>query len=158
MEVFAKARTTGVSFPASALAHTGQYAPYVFQDCVLTLESATREVKELWLSINNFLQQRYVNSLSPTATCPSDRLIQLRTRHPYDSGNSGLLDTAIAGAAGTLAITNGTVSTSVAFTNLKSDQEDPTLDSLGEVDLELDMTSYHDGATKEIVITNDSTP
>lgn len=159
LNLMAKARATGVSFPSVSLAHTAQYGPYVHQDCVLTLESATREVKEFWLMGNNHVEARYVNSLSPTALCPSDRTIQLRTIHPYDSGNSGLVDTAVAGAAGTLAITNGAVSTSFAFANLKSSFEDPTIEGLGEIDLQLDMTSYQatDG-TKELIVTNDSTP
>jgi hypothetical protein len=126
---------------------------------VLTLESATREVKEFILQINNHIDPRYVNSLSPTALCPGDRTVMLRTVHPYDSGNSGLLDTALAGAAGTLAVTNGNVSTSFAFANLKSSFDDPTIRGLGEIDLILDMTSYQatDG-TKELIVTNDSTP
>jgi hypothetical protein len=156
--VLGKARATGVSFPASALAHTAQYSPYVHQDTVFTLHSATREVKKFWLSVNNFVQARYVNSLSPTALCPSDRQVNLRVVVPYDSGTSNLVDTSLAGAAGTLAITNGAVSTSVAFTNLKASFEDPTIRGLTEIDLTLDYQSYHDGTTPEIVITNDSTP
>lgn len=159
MDVLAKARATGVSFPASALAHTAQYAPLVHQDTVLTLEASTREVKEFWLVIDNHVIPRYVNSLSPTALCPSNRTVMLRTIHPYDSANTGLVDTAVAGAAGTLAITNGAVSTSIAFANLKSSFEDPSIRGLQEIDLTLDMMSYQatDG-TKEIIVTNDSTP
>lgn len=158
LDIMAKARATGVSYPAVALAHTAQYSPYVHQDTVFTLSSATREVKEFWLMGNNHVEARYVNSLSPTALCPSDRTIMLRTILPYDSGNSGLVDVALAGAAGTLAITNGAVSTSFAFANLKTSFEDPSIVGLREIDLELDFISYHDGSTNELVVTNDSTP
>lgn len=158
LDVMAKARATGDSFPASALAHTAQYAPYVHQDTTFTLHSSTREVKKFWLSVNNFVQARYVNSLSPTALCPADRQVNLRVVVPYDSGNSNLVDTSLAGAAGTLTIANGTVSTSVAFTNLKASFEDPTIRGLTEIDLTLDYQSYHNGTDAEIIITNDSTP
>lgn len=158
LDVLGKARATGVSFPASALAHTAQYNPYVHQDTVFTLHSAAREVKKFWLSVHNHVRERRVNSLSPTALCPGDRDVGLRIVVPYDSGTSNLIDTGLAGAAGTLAITNGTVSTSVAFTNLKNSFDDPTMPGLTEVDAVFDFASYHDGTTPEIVITNDSTP
>jgi hypothetical protein len=158
MDVLGKARATAVSFPASALAHTAQYNPYVFQDSVFTLHSATREVKEMWLLVDNHVRPRYVNSLSPTALCPSDRDVFLRIRVPYDSGNSNLVDTTVAGAAGTLAITNGAVSTSIAFTNLKNSFDDPTIAGLREIEGIFDFASYHNGTDAEIIITNDSTP
>jgi hypothetical protein len=158
VDVLGKARATGVSFPAVSLAHTAQYSPYVFQDSVFTLHSATREVKEMWLVVDNHVEARYVNSLSPTALCPSDRTVTLRVRVPYDSGNSNLVDTSVAGAAGTLAITNGAVSTSIAFTNLRNSFDDPTIEGLKEIDAIFTYSAFHDGTTGEIVITNDSTP
>lgn len=158
LQIFAKTRAVGVTFPSgAALSTTAAYAPYVHQDVVLTLESAAREVKEFWCLVNNHLQQRYVNSLTPTATCPSDRTVMLRTIHPYDTDHDDLLDSAVAGAAGTLAITNGAVSTSLAFANLRASNEDPEIEGKKEIDLELNMTAYATG-TKEIIITNDSTP
>ncbi len=49
--------------------------------------------------------------------------------------------------------------TSIAFTNLKSSFDDPTMERVpGEIDATFDFASYHDGTTPEIVITNDSTP
>lgn len=148
----------GVSFPTASIPLTNQYIPYVFEDGVITLQSATRNIKRFALLIDNHVHARYVNSLDPTILCPTNRTVVLSTVHPYDADEDDLYDQALAGAAGTLAFTNGAVSTSFAFANLAVPANTPVITGKTEIDLELTMQARMSSTTREIIVTNDSTP
>lgn len=145
------------SFPSSSYTVTGAYAPLVFEDAVLTLASASREVKSFTLDINNYVSPRWVNNLEATALCPSRRTINFQAVVPYDSGNSALYDAALAGVSGNLAITNGTVSTTFTFGTLQLDTETPEIRGKQELDLVLSGSIRKTGSTSSLVVTNDST-
>ncbi len=145
------------SLPSVAVPTATNYAPYIFSDAALTVLSAAREVKEWWLLIDNHLHRRWVNSQTATRMCPRSRTVMLRARVPYDTANLDLYDQAITGAAGTLALTNSTISTSFAFGNLVAPSEGAVIPGKTELDLTVQFVARSSGATKEIVVTNDST-
>lgn len=147
------------SYPTLALPVTGEYAPLIFEDSVLTLSSA-REVKKFVFDINNHIQPRYVNNLEPTALCPAYRTVTLQTVHPYDSGTSSLYDLTVTGVSSTktLAITNGTVSITATFGALQVDTQTPVINPKQEIDLQLNMSARKASTTPSISFTVDSTP
>lgn len=146
------------TFPTLTLGVTAAHAPYVFQDTVFTLGGAARETKRFRLLIDNAVQPRWVNSRNPTALCPTRRVVSLQTVHPFDTDTDDLYAQALAGAAGSLAITNGTVSTTFTFGKLQVPKEDPNVQGKQEIDLSLMMVARKDGSTAELTVTNDSTP
>lgn len=150
---------TADAFPSLSLGVTGEYAPLVFEDAVLTLGSS-REVKEFTLDINNYVQPRWVNSLNPTALCPSRRTVTLTTVHPYDSGTSGLYDPAITGVSSTktLAITNSTVSITFTFGALQYPTITPVVSGKQEIDMQLQMSARSLTTTPAVAVVIDSTP
>lgn len=150
--------STADSYPTLTLDVTGGYVPMVMEDASFTLGGSSREVKEFTLDINNYIQPRYVNSLDPTALCPRHRTVKLAVRGPYDSGNSDLYDQALAGSAGTLAVTNGTVSFSFAFATLQVPAETPEVPGKVELDLVLNHDARKASTTSALVCTIDSTP
>lgn len=147
------------SYPSLSLAVTGEYAPFIFEDAVLTLTTA-REVKEFTIDLNNHIQPRYVNDLEPTALCPSRRTITVSARVPYDSGTSNLYDLAVTGVSGTktLAITNGTVSMTATFGALQVDTITPVVSGKQEIDMVLQMSARKASSTASLSWSIDSTP
>jgi hypothetical protein len=148
------------AYPSLTLGVTGEYAPMVFEDAVLTLGSGAVEVKEFTLDINNYVQPRWVNSLTPSTLCPGRRTVTLTTLHPYDSGTSSLYDMAITGVptTRTLAITNGTVSITGTFGALQAPTVTPVVTGKQEINLQLQMTARSVSTTPAVSFTIDSTP
>lgn len=145
------------ALPVVAVPTAANFAPYIFSDVVMTVLAAAREVKEWWILVDNHLHRRWVNSLTATRMCPRKRTVALRAVVPYDTANLDLYDQAVAGAAGTFALTNGTISTSFAFANLVAPSEGAVIPGKTELDLQLQFIARSSSTTKEIVVTNDST-
>lgn len=160
LQMIFKDYTAGTTYPDSTLTlgTTGQYAPLVFEDAVLTLGSA-REVKSFTIDINNYVQPRWVNSLTPTALCPSRRTVTLTTVHPYDSGTSNLYDLGVTGVSSTktLAITNSTVSITFTFGSLQTPVITPIVTGKQEIDLQLQFSARKASSTASLSVDIDST-
>lgn len=147
-----------VTYPSLTLAVTGEYVPLILEDSTLTLAGSTRLFKKFKLDLNNYLHERYVNSLDVSTLCPRHRTVDLSVTLPYDTDNDDLYDQALAGATGTLALTNGTVSISHVFATLQLPAEQPEIPGKTEIDLELNMSARRLSSTGSLVATIDSTP
>ncbi len=150
--------STADAFPTLTLGVTGEFAPLIFEDSVLTLGSA-REVKEFTIDINNYIEPRWINSLLPSQLCPRRRTVTLTTVHPYDSGTSSLYDPTITGVASTktLAITNGTVSITFTFGALQYPTVTPIVTGKQEINLQLQMSARSLSSTAALSVDIDST-
>lgn len=157
LDIWGLTSANGTSLPAVSVPTAANFAPYIFSDVTMTVLSAAREVKEWWILVDNHLHRRWVNSVSATRMCARKRTTMLRARVPYDSANTDLYDQSAAGAAGTFALTNGTISTSFAFANLIAPSEGPVIPGKTELDLTVQWLARSSGATKELIVTNDST-
>lgn len=143
------------ALPSVAVPTAANFSPFIFSDVVMTVLSAAREVKEWWILVDNHLHRRWVNSLTAARMCPRKRTVMLRARVPYDSNNLDLYDQAIAGAAGTFALTNtGTNSCSFAFANLVAPSEGAVIPGKTELDLTMQFIARSSTTTKEIIVTN----
>ena len=130
--------------PASAL-------PFWFDGVTLILQSSAREVEEFELVIDNALvKDRFQNSQTVTDLLEGDRNVTLRTVHGYSSNTSGLYGQAIAGATGTLAVSDGTSTRTYTFGKLQVPADGVEIRDKGEQRLTLNMVARKDGATKEI--------
>lgn len=145
---------------ASIATITGDYVPMVFEDGTgaITIQSSARETKQLAILHENFLRQRYVNSLEPAITYPVHRRITLQTRHPFDTGTSALDDVALSSsAAGSVAFSNGSVSATWNFTLLQLVSQTPVVAGKTEIDLVSNYVSRASGSTASYSMTIDST-
>lgn len=145
---------------ASIATITGDYVPMVFEDGAgaITIQSSARETKQLAILHENFLRQRYVNSLEPAITYPVHRRITLQTRHPFDTGTSALDDVALSSsAAGSVAFSNGSVSATWNFTLLQLVSQTPVVAGKTEIDLVSNYVSRASGSTASYSMTIDST-
>lgn len=144
------------SFPSLSPSIT---QPYMFQDLVLTLQAAAREVEEFELVIDNGLVgDRHFNSTTIRDLPEGVRTISLRTQHDYSVANVALYNQALAGAAGSLVFTNGNYSTTFTFGRLQVPQESPTVGGNTPIPLSLNMISRKISTTMELVVVHDSTP
>lgn len=145
---------------ASIATITGDYVPIVFEDAAsaITIQSSARETKQLAILHENFLKQRYVNSLEPSITYPIHRRVTVQTRHPFDTGTSALDDVALSSsAAGTFAFTNGTVSAQWNFTLLQLVSQTPVVSGKQEIDLASNYVSRASGSTASYSMVIDNT-
>jgi hypothetical protein len=140
--------------------------PYIFSDLSLSLAATAREVKQFDLTIDNALvTDRFMNSLTIVAAPEGDRTISLRTVHAWAAANTDLYAQALAGAAGTLQLTNalgGTPPTGFqtifSFATLQVPDRSPNVTGRQEVFLNLEMMARKVGSTPELSVTHDSTP
>jgi hypothetical protein len=151
------------TFPSLSTSAT---QPYIFSDLVLTLAAAAREVKEFDLAIDNgLITDRFMNSLVIVSAPEGDRTITLRTMHAWAADNVNLYKQALAGAAGTLELTNalgGTpptgYRTTFSFATLQVPDRSPNVPGRDELFLNLEMVARQVGGTRELTVTHDSTP
>lgn len=138
--------------------NTGQ--PYVFSDLTFALsaDASADEMLGFRLTIDNFVQRRWANSVNAVEVYAGDRLITLEVDTPFTSDEVDLYGQAVTGAGGTLTLTNGNQSTLFTFANLKVPNEDPITGGRGgEQTGTLRMVSYMSGTDRELVVTHDST-
>lgn len=150
-----KGYAVGTSFPSLTLGTAANNAPYIFEDGVLTVDSVAYEFKSFQFRVGNALYARRINSLYPTALCPSDRVVQLQATLPYDV--AGMVTNASAVKAATLVFTNGAMSLTLTFAGLQMMNDPPVVRGKTEVEVGLIGVAGSVTTTKEIVATNDST-
>lgn len=151
---------SGTSFPGTVPA-IDSAAPYIFSDVTYALSAdvSAAEVKEFTIIIDNMLDtERFMNSVTRGQIPTLDRQVTVRMVVPFTADELDLYDQAIAGAAGTLTMTQGAASCQFAFANLKAPAETPPMLNKEESLLTLNMTAYKSGSTNELIVTNDSTP
>jgi hypothetical protein len=145
----------GTAFPAVTLPTGANSAPYIFEDGVFTVDGIAYEIKAFAMAVSNALYARRVNSLYPTALCPTDRVVQLQAQVPYDA--AGMVTNAAATKAATLTFTNGAMSFSISLAGLEMENPNPSVRGKTEIDVMVVGLAASVATTKEIVVTNDST-
>jgi hypothetical protein len=134
--------------------------PYVWSDATCTLLSTSRIVTQWELAIDNVPNVRFSNSQSATDIQITDRIVTCSLMTPYTSDETDLYGQNVASsAAATFSLTNGGTSISFAIANLQIPDNSPVVESrTGEIMLSLQGTAKMSGSTRELIVTNDSTP
>lgn len=137
-------------------------SPYIFSDTTFSLsaDASAAEVRSFEITIDNgLITDRFMNSVTRTTIPSADRIVSLSMTVPYTADEVDLHKQALAGAGGSLTLTNGATSTVFTFGNLKTDPAvSPVIGSRGsEILLGLQMRAYKTGSTMELAVTHDST-
>ncbi len=164
LDLVAQSETVGNAGTFPALT-PGATQPYIFSDLELTLAATAREVRQFALTVDNALvTDRFMNSLTIVGAPEGDRSVTLNTTHAWAPANTDLYAQALAGAAGTLQLTNalgGTpptgYRTTFTFATLQSPDRSPNVSGRQEVFLNLEMIARKTSGTAELVVTHDST-
>lgn len=130
-------------------------APYLWQDCVVTLNSAARVVTEFELVVDNHLRARFSNSQTASDLYPTDRTVSLRCTVPFNGDETDLYGANTAGAAAaSLVFTNGANNVTFALARVQFPDHSPIVAGKGEIVLRLDGTAKKLASTSELVVTN----
>lgn len=114
--------------------------PFILADLALNLASSARETQSFTLTIDNHLDgERFLNSNTLSQVVELDRTVTLTTTHPYNDANYDLYNQAVGGAAGTLALNNGTNTGTFSFGRLQVPAEPADIPGKTEVTLTLNM-------------------
>ncbi len=142
------------SFP---VLDTPTESPYRFEDGVLTLLSEEREFNEFSLVIENQLDtERFENSLTRVDIPLLDRIITLGTNHPWSTANLDLIKQDLAGAGGSLVLTNAETDDTLTFTfgAIQYPTRTPGTTKAQVTRLPLEGMVRKAGSTASLVITN----
>jgi hypothetical protein len=130
-------------------------APYIWQDCVVTLNSVPRVVTQFELVIDNHLEARFSNSQTATDLYPTDRTIRLACTVPFTGDTTDLYGANTGGAAaGSLVFTNGAHALSFSLAQVQFADHSPVVAGKREIFLHLAGTAKKTGSTSELVVTN----
>lgn len=158
VDLMGKTETVGNAgtFPALTLTTA---PPYVFHDCVMTIEGSEYQIFDWELVIDNRLNgNRFTNSQSRTDIPAMDREVTVNVTVPFTSTEAALHDKAthLTGVAATCVFTNGGRSLTFTTPALQKAAESPTVPGRDqEIRLRLGFTARASGATAELTITND---
>ena len=146
---------TATAFPTLTYALE---APFVFMDAVLTLQSATRNMKDVTIIIDNVLDVAFNNSTTASTIVASDRIISLSCLNPFVAADIALYDQALAGATASVIFTNGNFKLTFTFGGrLQFPAESPAVAGKGEIPLRLNGIARKNGTTDELSIVLDLT-
>lgn len=156
LDLVGQDESTSGSFPVLSIDTTT--GPFIFTDCVLSVNAVTAAAREFELTIDNRIDaDRFFNSQTLTAVNPIDREIMFRTRVPYGDYTT-LYNTGVGGVAVAATFTNAATSLAFSMAKVPLPRQSPTVPGREEVMLDLAGRAYRSGATLELVTVLDSTP
>lgn len=153
LNIEAETSVSGETFPAITIDSDASF--FIFSECALTLAGSSRLIEEFTLTIDNVVRtDRRFNSLTRVNMPALDRIVSLGCTVPYTPDNAALEDQAVAGAAGSLVLTDTESSPTTytfTFANVKSESEHPSVTGREEISLPLQrMRCYATASAKEM--------
>lgn len=140
------------SWPASPTAPECGTA-FLMADCTFNYNSTAYPIQSFSLSIDNEIDgQQYENAITPTRFESQDATIQLSLKCAFRSDTKALYRAAVAGAAGSLVITDGTTTYTITFGNVKIPNGGPKVPVKGRINFDLSAMIYRTAAAQQISI------
>jgi len=153
----------GTSWPGSppTFSAGGNRAPLIMADAVLTVGATPFYMKSVVILVDNQIQPRWVNSITPTALCPSDRIVMVRAVLPFTAAADAVFGAAMyqhpnqaTGVAATIVFTHGSFVTTFTFTSLQWVKTTPQVRGKTEIVLQVDFQARKTDTASELVVTN----
>lgn len=130
--------------------------PYVLSDAVLTLASAEYAFRAGTLVVDNFLEPKWNNSLTPTSIRATKLQVGVNLTLPHGDA-SALYGSSVSGIAGSVAFTNGSRSCTFNLAGIQAPKQPLGFGGRGARDLVWQGMARRTGSTAPISVTNDST-
>ncbi len=149
--------TSATAFPALTISTVG---PYMFHDSSsgISVGGTLYQFRSFELAVDNVLDVgRFLMTQTRASLEALDRVVQWTLDGPYGD-NSALYGLASAGVACIATFTLGARSLSFSSNKVSFPRQAPTVNAKEEIFLPLVGIARMDGATRELVTTNDSTP
>lgn len=129
--------------------------PYVLSDAALTVGGTSYNFRSGSIEINNFLEVKYNNSVTPSSIHATDLQVQVSYLFPYGDA-SALYGSSLSGVASNLTFTNGNRSCLFALAGIAAPKQSLPLGGRGARDLPWTGMARRTGSTDPITVTNDS--
>lgn len=127
---------------------------FVFSDLTATIGGTARKFGSFNLSCDNLVDpDRYLNALTRTEIAGMDRMVQLQLGTPYTTDNTDLVQAAIAGAAASIVLTDGSSTYTFAIANAKIPSVGPDVEGKQEIQSPISVMCYNDGTDPELKVT-----
>jgi hypothetical protein len=154
LDIVGKDETTTETFPT--VTYTTQ-SPFICSDCAVVVGGVTYAFESFSLTVENFLESKAFNSITPTRINATDRAVTWGFTFP--SGDTTAIY-GIASAAVSATFTNGTVSLAINSAKVLAPKESPTVgSSRAEIMRPWNGVARRPTAgTDEVVFSVDSTP
>ena len=157
LDIMGLSEVVGTTAPTHSPGIATNNDPYSWSEAVVTLASNAITCMDFEIKIDNVLKRRFSNSLTATDLTAGDRIVTFKCTIPFSTANErALYAQATAGIAATVVFTNGTITTTFTLGILQVPPVTPVVNSKDEIVLLIDGIARSTGATKEIVIINDS--
>tara|TARA_Y100000310_G_scaffold344117_1_gene455219 strand:- start:1943 stop:2617 length:675 start_codon:yes stop_codon:yes gene_type:complete len=159
MDFLGVAQASLGAWPSITLGTTLADQPLVHSDSTtaLNLDGNAIAMMNWRMTIENGLDLRFTNSLTPTSICPHWRKITVEFTIPYFSANEkALYTTGISAIAGDVTFTNSAVSTKFDWAALHLEARTPVIRGKKEIAQHLKYSALETASAKELVVTNDS--
>lgn len=146
----------GSTSPAGAGAIDLDAGPYVMHDCVLTVGGTEYPFRQFAVTIDNQLEVRFNNSITPSSIHATGRAVQVALGLPYGDAEA-LYGAALAGVAVVATFTNGTRSLTFTLPAVQTPKSPLELGTRMGMTLPWTGIARKTGSSPEITVTNDST-
>lgn len=130
--------------------------PYVLSDAVLTLASTAYAFRAGSIEVNNALEVKFNNSITPTSIHATDLMVACNFSLPHGD-STALYGTAVGGIAGSVVFTVGSRSCTFALAGLAAPKQALPIGGRGARDLNFSGVARRTGSTAPLIVTNDST-
>jgi hypothetical protein len=131
--------------------------PYTLMDGAVTVGGTSYQFSSFELRVENRLEVKYRNSLTPTSIKATDRVVTVSL--PFSLADAAALyGSAVGGVTVVATFTNGNCSTSFSMTKVQAPRQPLPFGQRGILDLPWQGVARASGATAELVVANDSTP
>lgn len=143
---------SGGSAPAAAIADDA--GPYVLSDAALTLASTSYAFRQMQVTIRNFLEAKFNNSVTASAIHATDLEVGVQFGLPYGDA-SALYGSAVTGISGSVAFTVGSRSVTFNLAGIAAPKQPLGFGGRGARDLNWAGVARRTGSTAPISVTND---
>ncbi|MBE3132932.1 MAG: hypothetical protein IMZ55_05625 [Acidobacteria bacterium] len=134
---------------AVTVAEPATATPFAFSDITLSIGGTARQVMEFELVVDNAIDKgRFLNKRDLPELVETDRLVTLRTVHPFTSNLADAWDAAVSGYNAALAL-SGAGTRTFTFTKLQAPAEQPSVPGRGEITITKNWVARKDGTTAE---------
>lgn len=130
--------------------------PYVLSDCALTVGGTSYAFRSISVEVNNALDVKFNNSVTPSAIHATDLNVQVALSLPYGDA-SALYGSSISGVAVVATFTNGNRSLVFTVSGVAAPKQSLPIGQRGARDLTWVGVARRSGSTAPISVTNDST-
>lgn len=145
------------TFPSLTI-NTAGGGPFMMSDLAITVAGTAYKFFDFTLTVDNMLEMRHLNSLTPTSITPRFRRITLDLDAP--SGDAiALYGTQIPGSAVVATFTNGAQSLAFSLPSVQYPKRTPTVPGKTEIHLPIQgIATKPSGSGASLAVTLDSTP